>query len=156
MSGRPRIAIPLPMSGNPEYVERSIPQYERAVEMAGGQPVRIPLDLAPAETMKIVERCDAVLLPGASADVDPAKYDAPRQEQTAPADPKRDTMIIDNTPTDTLDPASSLPNLGSKMGIDATTKWREEGYTREMQQLATVDEGTAALVNNKWKEYGFL
>jgi putative glutamine amidotransferase len=92
MSGRPRIAIPLPMSGNPEYVERSIPQYERAVEMAGGQPVRIPLDLAPAETMKIVERCDAVLLPGASADVDPAKYDAPRQEQTAPADPKRDTV----------------------------------------------------------------
>ena len=52
MSRRPRIAIPLPMSGNPEYVERSIPQYERAVEMAGGQPVRIPLDLAPAETMR--------------------------------------------------------------------------------------------------------
>ena len=92
MSGRPRIAIPLPMSGNPEYVQRSIPQYERAVEMAGGQPVRIPLDLAPAETMKIVERCDAVLLPGASADVDPAKYDAPRHQQTAPADPKRDTV----------------------------------------------------------------
>ena len=63
---------------------------------------------------------------------------------TTRADPKRDTMIIDNAPTDTLDPASSLPNLGSKMGIDATTKWREEGYTREMQQLATVDEGTAA------------
>ena len=92
MSGRPRIAIQLPMSGNPEYVQRSIPQYERAVEMAGGQPVRIPLDLAPAETMKIVERCDAVLLPGASADVDPAKYDAPRHQQTAPADPKRDTV----------------------------------------------------------------
>src|SRR6185437_13789126 len=92
MSRRPRIAIPLPMSGNPEYVERSIPQYERAVEMAGGQPVRIPLDLAPGETMKIVERCDAVLLPGASADVDPAKYDAPRHQQTAPADPKRDTV----------------------------------------------------------------
>jgi 4-hydroxy-3-polyprenylbenzoate decarboxylase len=55
-----------------------------------------------------------------------------------------------------LDPASSLPNLGSKMGIDATTKWKEEGYTREVQQLATVDERTAALVNNKWKEYGFL
>ena len=75
---------------------------------------------------------------------------------TTRTDPKRDTMIIDNAPTDTLDPASSLPNLGSKMGIDATTKWKEEGYTREIQQLATVDEGTAALVNNKWKEYGFL
>jgi 4-hydroxy-3-polyprenylbenzoate decarboxylase len=63
-------------------------------------------------------------------------------------------MIIDNTPTDTLDPASSLPNLGSKMGIDATTKSRDEGYTREAQQLALVDEKTRALVDHKWPEYG--
>jgi len=75
---------------------------------------------------------------------------------TTRADPKRDTVIIDNAPTDTLDPASPLPNLGSKMGIDATTKWKEEGYTREIQQLATVDDETFELVNNKWKEYGFL
>ena len=75
---------------------------------------------------------------------------------TTRADPKRDTVIIDNAPTDTLDPASPLPNLGSKMGIDATTKWKEEGYTREIQQLATVDYETFELVNNKWKEYGFL
>lgn len=75
---------------------------------------------------------------------------------TTRTDPKRDTVIIDNAPTDTLDPASPLPNLGSKMGIDATTKWKEEGYTREIQQLATVDDETFELVNNKWKEYGFL
>lgn len=75
---------------------------------------------------------------------------------TTRADPKRDTVIIDNAPTDTLDPASPLPNLGSKMGIDATTKWKEEGYTREIQQLATVDDETFELVNNKWKEYGFV
>jgi 4-hydroxy-3-polyprenylbenzoate decarboxylase len=75
---------------------------------------------------------------------------------TTRADPKRDTVIIDNAPTDTLDPASPLPNLGSKMGIDATTKWKEEGYTREIQQLATVDDETFELVNNKWKEYGFI
>jgi putative glutamine amidotransferase len=80
------------MSGNPEYVERSTPQYEHAVKMAGGEPVRVPLDLSPAETMRIVERCDAVLLPGASADVDPAKYDAARHEKTAAADAKRDTV----------------------------------------------------------------
>jgi putative glutamine amidotransferase len=89
---RPRIAIPLPLSGNSEYVERSLPQYERAVEMAGGEPVRIPLDLSPAETMKIVERCDGVLLPGASTDVDPAKYGAARHHKTAPPDRKRDTV----------------------------------------------------------------
>ncbi|HEY3094229.1 MAG TPA: menaquinone biosynthesis decarboxylase, partial [Nitrososphaera sp.] len=55
--------------------------------------------------------------------------------------------------TDTLDPASPLVNLGSKLGIDATTKWKEEGYMREIQQLATVDEETKALVDKKWREY---
>jgi gamma-glutamyl-gamma-aminobutyrate hydrolase PuuD len=92
MTTWPRIAIPLPLSTNPQYVERSLPQYEQAVRMAGGEPVRIPLDLSPADTMKIVERCDAVLLPGASADVDPAKYGAPRHDKTAPPDGKRDTV----------------------------------------------------------------
>jgi putative glutamine amidotransferase len=60
--------------------------------MAGGEPVRIPLDQPPAEVMKLIERCDAVLLPGSKADVDPAKYDAPRDSQTAPADAGRDTV----------------------------------------------------------------
>jgi len=88
----PRVAIPVPHSTDPEYAERSLPQYERAVEMAGGEPVRIPLDQPPAEVMKLIERCDAVLLPGSKADVDPAKYDAPRDPQTAAADAGRDTV----------------------------------------------------------------
>jgi putative glutamine amidotransferase len=89
---QPRIAIPVPHSTDPEYAERSIPQYERAIEMAGGEPVRIPLDQPPAEVMKLIERCDAVLLPGSKADVDPAKYDAPRDLKTAAADAGRDTV----------------------------------------------------------------
>jgi len=74
---------------------------------------------------------------------------------TTRADPKRDTIIIDNTPTDTLDPASPLVNLGSKMGIDATTKWKEEGYQREIQEEVKVDEETKRLVDDKWSNYGF-
>ena len=89
---RPRIAIPLPHSSDQKYGEQSLPQYMRAVEAAGGEAVRIPLDESPAQVMKSIERCDAVLLPGSKADVDPAKYDAPRQEKTAEADPKRDTV----------------------------------------------------------------
>jgi len=89
---RPRIAIPVPHSGDPEYAERALPQYEEAVAMAGGEPTRIPLDQTPAEVMKLIERCDAVLLPGSKADVDPAKYEAARQPETAPPDPKRDTV----------------------------------------------------------------
>jgi 4-hydroxy-3-polyprenylbenzoate decarboxylase len=72
---------------------------------------------------------------------------------TTRADPARDTIIINNTPTDTLDPASPLVNLGSKLGIDATTKTREEGYTREIQQLAVADESTTQLVDRRWSEY---
>jgi putative glutamine amidotransferase len=89
---RPRIAIPVPHSGDPEYASRSLPQYEQAVEKAGGEPVAIPLDKTPAEVMKLIEQCDAVLLPGSRADVDPAKYDAPRQPHTAAPDPGRDTV----------------------------------------------------------------
>ncbi len=60
--------------------------------MAGGEPVRIPLDQPPAEVMRLIERCDAVLLPGSKADVDPAKYDAPRDPRTAASDSGRDTV----------------------------------------------------------------
>jgi putative glutamine amidotransferase len=89
---KPRIAIPLPHGGDPEYALRAVPQYERAIELAGGEAVRIPLDRTPAEVMKLIERCDAVLLPGSKADVDPAKFDAPRHPKTEDADPLRDTV----------------------------------------------------------------
>ena len=89
---KPRIAIPLPHGGDPEYALRAIPQYERAVELSGGQPVRIPLDRPPSEVMKMIEQCDGVLLPGSKADVDPAKFGAEKHPKTEAADPKRDTV----------------------------------------------------------------
>jgi 4-hydroxy-3-polyprenylbenzoate decarboxylase len=73
---------------------------------------------------------------------------------TTRADAARDTIIINNTPTDTLDPASPLLNLGSKMGIDATQKTKEEGYEREIQQQVKVDSKTKNLVDSKWSDYG--
>ena len=88
----PRIAIPLPHSSDRDYAERAVPQYERVVEQAGGEPVRIPLDETPEKLMKIIETCDAVLLPGSKADVDPAKFHAPRSQQTAAADVPRNTV----------------------------------------------------------------
>ena len=88
---KPRIAIPLPHSANLEYCERALPQYEQAVAQAGGEPVRIPLDQPPAELLKLIERCDGVLLPGSRADVEPQKYGAEPDPRTNPADPLRDT-----------------------------------------------------------------
>jgi putative glutamine amidotransferase len=89
---RPRIALPVPHSGDPEYAGRALPQYEKAVQLAGGEPVSIPLDQAPTEVKKLVERCDAVLLPGSRADVDPAKYGSARDPKTADADVRRDQV----------------------------------------------------------------
>lgn len=88
----PRIAIPVQHSGDSDYAARSLPQYERAVEMAGGEPVRIPLDGAREELMHVISGCDAVLLPGSRADVDPSKYKAERHPKTAETDAKRDAV----------------------------------------------------------------
>jgi putative glutamine amidotransferase len=92
----PRIAIPVPHSGaredDREYAKRALPLYEAAVREAGGEPVPIELNQTPAQVMKQIERCDAVLLPGSRADVDPKKYHADRHEKTAPADVKRDMV----------------------------------------------------------------
>jgi 4-hydroxy-3-polyprenylbenzoate decarboxylase len=87
-------------------------------------------------------------------DVDVQNIDEVIWAITTRADPKRDTMIVDHVPTDTLDPSSPLVNLGSKLGIDATTKWKEEGYQRDIQELVKVDQSTKDLVNRKWEIYG--
>jgi len=88
----PRIAIPFPHSEDAEYADRAFPQYAKAVEMAGGEPVRIPLDQSPADIMKLIKSCSAVLLPGSKADIDPSKYKAATDPKTSPADPRRDAV----------------------------------------------------------------
>jgi putative glutamine amidotransferase len=92
INAAPRIAIPVPHSGDRDYAERSLPNYEHAVREAGGEPVRIELDQTPNQVMKQIEDCDAVLLPGSKADVDPQKYHADRDKKTASADAKRETV----------------------------------------------------------------
>lgn len=72
---------------------------------------------------------------------------------TTRVDAARDTIIINNTPTDTLDPASPLVNLGSKLGIDATQKTKEEGFERPIQEKVEVDDATKRLVDARWKDY---
>ncbi|MEW6189832.1 MAG: UbiD family decarboxylase, partial [Actinomycetota bacterium] len=68
-------------------------------------------------------------------------------------DPERD-IIFTKGPLDVLDHASNTPNYGSKMGIDATKKWREEGYTREWPDDIRMDEEIRRLVDERWLEYG--
>lgn len=69
------------------------------------------------------------------------------------ADPRRDTMIVDG-PLDVLDHSAPLPLFGSKMGIDATRKWADEGHTREWPEDIVMSQDMKELVTKKWSEYG--
>jgi 4-hydroxy-3-polyprenylbenzoate decarboxylase len=57
-------------------------------------------------------------------------------------------------PVDVLDHASRAFTYGSKMGIDATRKWKEEGFDRPWPDLITMDAGTKARVDAMWDQLG--
>lgn len=68
-------------------------------------------------------------------------------------DPGRDITIVKG-PIETLDHASPLPRYGTKMGVDATRKWPEEGFTREWPEEIVMTPEVKDLVTRRWKEYG--
>jgi putative glutamine amidotransferase len=111
----------MPHSLDHEYAERAIPQYEHAVELADGEPVRISLDLARAELRKLIADCHGFLLPGSKADVDPAKFEAERSPHTAPADERReavDELFLENAYY------SGKPVLGICYGLQSLNVFR--------------------------------
>lgn len=68
-------------------------------------------------------------------------------------DPQRDIEFVLG-PVDSLDHASRMPNWGSKMGIDATRKWPEEGFTRPWPDVIKMSDEVKARVDRLWKESG--
>jgi 4-hydroxy-3-polyprenylbenzoate decarboxylase len=68
-------------------------------------------------------------------------------------DPERDVRFTMG-PIDVLDHSSRGFTYGSKMGIDATRKWKEEGFTREWPNKIVMDAQTKAKVDAMWKELG--
>jgi 4-hydroxy-3-polyprenylbenzoate decarboxylase len=72
---------------------------------------------------------------------------------TTRMDPDRDTLIIRNTPIDYLDFASPVSGLGSKIGFDATHKWRGE-TDRQWGRPIRMDEEVRARVDALWGELG--
>jgi 4-hydroxy-3-polyprenylbenzoate decarboxylase len=68
-------------------------------------------------------------------------------------DPQRDVFIIPDTPFDKLDFATPKVGLGSRMGIDATTKIYPE-TDHEWGAALESDPATAELVSKRWAEYG--
>jgi 4-hydroxy-3-polyprenylbenzoate decarboxylase len=72
---------------------------------------------------------------------------------TSKVDPARDVFILPDNPFDRLDFATERPGLGSRMGIDATTKVYPE-TDRPWSPELTADPDTASLVDRRWAEYG--
>lgn len=118
---KPRVAIAEPTSRDAEYNQRALPQYISAVEAEGAEAVVIPTGAAPHEIAKLVTSCEAVLLPGSPADVDPQKFGAERHPKTAEADRARD-----NVDELLLQDAHNLrkPVLGICYGLQSLNVWR--------------------------------
>jgi 4-hydroxy-3-polyprenylbenzoate decarboxylase len=68
-------------------------------------------------------------------------------------DPERDIQFTLG-PVDSLDHASRLVNFGSKMGIDATKKWPQEGFTRNWPGVIKMKPEVKQRVDEMWKRAG--
>ena len=68
-------------------------------------------------------------------------------------DPERDIQFVMG-PVDSLDHASRLANYGSKMGVDATKKWAEEGFTRPWPDVIRMPADVSKRVDEMWRRAG--
>lgn len=68
-------------------------------------------------------------------------------------DPERDARFTMG-PINVLDHASRAFTYGSKLGLDATRKWPEEGATRRWPDRIVMDAATQARVNALWPSLG--
>ena len=68
-------------------------------------------------------------------------------------DPERDIEFV-HGPVDELDFASRLPCYGSKMGIDATRKWKEEGFARRWPDEIVMSDDVRRRIDAIWPELG--
>jgi putative glutamine amidotransferase len=141
-----RIAIPEPCSYDAEYSGRALPPYLRAIEVAGGQPVIIPLKSSPEEIARLVTSCAAVLLPGSKADVDPQKYGAEKALETAPADQPRDAAdeLL-------LQDAYNLhkPVFGICYGLQSLNVWRSGTLVQHINSSVNHNPGAKVEVAHK-------
>lgn len=68
-------------------------------------------------------------------------------------DPQRDVRFTMG-PVDVLDHASRAFTYGSKMGIDGTKKFPEEGFTRNWPEVIAMDDATRQRVDALWPRLG--
>ena len=150
MTLTPRIAIPQPTSTDPEYNERSWKLYAAAVERAGGVAVQVPLNQPQASLARLASSCEAVLLPGSAADLDPEKYGAERLPECNAKDGAREA--VDDL---LLQDAFNLrkPILGICYGLQSLNVWRSgkliQDLPRFFAEKASGDPTNQKPVNHK-------
>lgn len=66
-------------------------------------------------------------------------------------DAKHDIIMVEG-PLDALDHSSPMAKWGTKIGIDATKTWPEEGHTREWPDEINMSDDIKKLVDAKWQE----
>jgi putative glutamine amidotransferase len=140
----PRIAIPEPTSTDAAYNQRSLPQYIRAIEAAGGSAVPISLNAPKTVQARILASCSGVLLPGSPADVDPARYGQRAGEECAEKDGAReaaDDLLLQ----DAFD--RGKPILGVCYGLQSLNVWRQGTLIQDLPRTSRVE--ATALVNHQ-------
>jgi 4-hydroxy-3-polyprenylbenzoate decarboxylase len=68
-------------------------------------------------------------------------------------DPARDTVVVESTPIDYLDFASPVAGLGSKLGIDATSKWPGE-VSRQWGRPISMSADVVEKIDAIWERLG--
>jgi 4-hydroxy-3-polyprenylbenzoate decarboxylase len=66
-------------------------------------------------------------------------------------DPARDSLLVENSPIDYLDFASPVAGLGSKLGLDATSKWAGE-TSREWGRPIVSDAAVEQRIDALWSQ----
>lgn len=85
------------------------------------------------------------------SDIDARDWKSVIWALTTRMDPKRDTVILENTPIDYLDFASPQSGLGGKIGFDATNKWPEES-PREWGRVIENDAAVSRKIDELWAQ----
>jgi 4-hydroxy-3-polyprenylbenzoate decarboxylase len=68
-------------------------------------------------------------------------------------DPQRDLQIMEG-PLEVLDHSAPHALFGSKLGIDATKKWVEEGHNRPWPDDIVMTPEMIRFISGRWSDYG--
>jgi len=86
-------------------------------------------------------------------DVDIRNYSELAWRALNNVDYARDVEIVKG-PVDDLDHSSQLHRYGGKMGIDATRKWKSEGFVREWPEVIRMSADVKQRVDEMWGKLG--